>query len=163
MEIPISAKTSRPAVVESILSRNFLLLLTGSFGFYTSMWLILTFLPSYVANLGGSESEIGLVLSAFAFTALLARPIIGRLVDSLGRKGVAVAGCVIFAIAPILYGASSAVPVLIAIRMFHGLGIALFGTAGMTWVADMVPATRRAEAMGLYSNASQVAIAIAAA
>ena len=31
----------------------------------------------------------------------------------------------------------------------------------MTWVADMVPATRRAEAMGLYSNTSQVAIALA--
>jgi MFS family permease len=45
--------------------------------------------------------------------------------------------------------------------MFHGLGISFFGTASMTWIADMSPASRRAEAMGFFGNSSQVAIAIA--
>ena len=49
------------------------------------------------------ESEIGLVLSAFAFTALLSRPIVGRLVDRFGCKAIALAGCVVFAIAPLLF------------------------------------------------------------
>ncbi len=125
------------------------------------MWLIVPVLPSFVLDLHGSETDIGLVLGVFAFTALLSRPFAGRMVDKLGCKVVALAGCLVYAIAPLLYIVSTSVPVLIVVRMFHGLGISFFGTAGTTWVANMVPPTRRAEAMGLYSNASQVAIAIA--
>jgi MFS family permease len=144
-----------------IFSSDFLYLLTGGFSFYTSMWLMMTYIPSYVLNLGGSEADIGLVLSAFAFMALLSRPFVGRMVDVLGRKSVALAGCLVFALAPLLYTVAASAPQLVLIRMFHGLGISFFGTAGTTWVADIVPANRRAEAMGIYSNASQIAIAIA--
>lgn len=125
------------------------------------MWLIVPVLPSFVLDLHGSEADIGLVLGIFAFTALLSRPFAGRMVDQFGCKIVALAGCLVYAIAPLLYIFSTSVPVLLVVRMFHGLGISFFGTAGTTWVANMVPPTRRAEAMGLYSNASQVGIAIA--
>jgi MFS family permease len=137
------------------------LLISGAFSFYISMWLIVPLLPAYVLDLHGSEADIGLVLGVFALTALLARPLAGRLVDTHGCKVVALAGCLVYAIAPFLYIVSTSVPILIIVRMFHGLGISFFGTAGTTWVANMVPPARRAEAMGLYSNASQVGVAIA--
>ena len=85
-----------------IITRNFLFLLAGAFSFYTSMWLVMLMLPAYVLELGGSESQIGLVLSVFASTALLSRPLVGRMVDTLGRRTVALAGCVVFALAPVL-------------------------------------------------------------
>lgn len=160
-ETTIGASLADQPGSNRIITRNFLFLLAGAFSFYVSIWLTMLYLPPYVLALGGSESQIGLVLSAFAFTALLARPTVGRAIDALGPRPVALAGCVIFAIAPTLYAVAPNVPALIAMRMFHGLGIACFGTAGMAWVADIVPATRRAEAMGLYSNTSQVAIALA--
>lgn len=143
-----------------ILTRDFLFLLTGAFSFYASIWIVMLSLPPYVLALGGSEADVGLVLSAFAFTALLSRPAVGRAIDSFGPRPVALVGCFIFASAPVLYPAAPSILALIAIRMYHGLGIACFGTAGMTWVADLAPATRRAEMMGLYSNTSQVAIAL---
>lgn len=118
-------------------------------------------LPNYVIALKGSEADVGLVLGSFAFTALLSRPVVGRLVDTWGRKPVAMTGCFIFAVSPVLYIFASSVPVLIIMRMFHGLGISCFSTAGTTWVADIVPPARRGEAMGLYSNASQIALAFA--
>ncbi len=159
-ETSISIPVAAQPAAGRIFTRSFLFLLVGAFSFYASMWLVALQLPSYTLKLGGSESQVGLVLSAFAFTALLSRPAVGRLVDTLGRRLVAVAGCVVFALAPLLYLMSPTVPALLLARMFHGLGISLFGTAGMTWVADMVPPTRRAEAMGIYSNTSQVAIAL---
>lgn len=125
------------------------------------MWFIMVMLPAYVTQLGGSEADVGLVLSAFAATALLARPLVGRMADQFGRKTVALAGCLIGATAPLLYILTSSVGLLFPVRMYHGLSIALFSTAATVWVADIVPASRRAEAMGLFSNASQVAIALA--
>lgn len=146
---------------DRILSRSFVVLVLGAFSFFMSLWLVVTLLPAYVLEINGSEADIGLVLGIFAFTALLSRPIVGRMVDRFGCKVVALAGCIVFATAPILYTFASSVTTLLLLRMFHGLGIALFGTAGTTWVANLVPPGRRAQAMGVYTNSSQVAIAIA--
>lgn len=146
---------------ERVFTPSFTFLLGGAFAFFTSMWLVTTLMPNYIVELGGSEADVGLVLGVFAFTALLARPIVGRLVDQLGRKIVAIAGLAIYAIAPLLYMFASSIPTILLARMFNGLGIAFFSTAGTTWVADMVPARRRAEAMGVYGSASQIALAVA--
>lgn len=43
-------------------------------------------LPLYVTGpVGSDEAEAGLAFGAFALTALLLRPVVGRLVDRVGR------------------------------------------------------------------------------
>ncbi len=111
-------------------------------------------------EIGGTDADVGLAISAFAITALFVRPLVGRLVDTWGRKRVALLGCVIFSVAPLAYPLAHSVAPLVLTRLFHGLGIACFSTASMTWVADLVPPARRAEAMGYFGNASLVAIAL---
>jgi MFS family permease len=59
------------------------------------MWLIVPFLSSYVLAVGGNAAEAGMVIAVFSLTALLSRPLVGRLVDRFGRKRIALIGCLI--------------------------------------------------------------------
>ena len=158
---PISETAERPSTADRILSPSFVLIVLGAFCFFISMWLIVPFLSSYVLAVGGNAAEAGMVIAVFSLTALLSRPLVGRLVDRFGRKRIALIGCLIYATAPGLYLLATDVRSLVLVRMYNGFGIAFHSTAAMAWVADMVPPHRRAQAMGLFSNSSQVAIAIA--
>ncbi len=153
----MSFKDSRPV----LFTKDLLLLVISSTLFFGSLYLLLNDLPSFVVSLGGGDADIGLATGAFALTGMLTRPLVGWLLDHIGRKPVLVAGNVVFAISPLLYALPRTVPGLIAVRLFHGVGIALFTTAGLTMVTDLVVDSRRGEALGLFQSAQLAAIALA--
>jgi MFS family permease len=49
---------------------------------------------------------------------------------------------------------------MLVLRFFHGIGIAIYTTAGSVFVADLAPPARRGEAMGYYGMAMNLAMAI---
>ncbi|MEW6233501.1 MAG: MFS transporter [Chloroflexota bacterium] len=151
---------SRAVTSDSILSLSFGLLVIANFLFFGSMYLLMATLPVYAAELGGQPAQVGLVIGMFAITAVMARPYAGQLVDRLGRKAMALIGAAIFFAAPLLYNLATTIPMLMAARMFHGIGIACFTTAATTWVADIVPDSRRAQAIGLYGVSSLTAMSL---
>ncbi|MFA5026438.1 MAG: hypothetical protein WC713_01050, partial [Candidatus Methylomirabilota bacterium] len=61
-----------PAV--SLFTRPFLFLSLATTLFYLSFYLLLPVMPLYVASLGGSSAQIGLVIGYFAAMAMLLRP-----------------------------------------------------------------------------------------
>jgi MFS family permease len=72
------------------------------------------------------------------------------------------AGSAIFAAAAIAYPAlGRSISALIAIRLFHGIGMGLGPTAGTVMVADLAPPHRRGEAMGLYGMTGNASLVIA--
>jgi MFS family permease len=72
---------------------------------------VLPVLPRYVTGpLGGGDLEVGVVTGAFAFTAIVGRPIGGRLADRHGRRLVVLVGLAITALAGALYALPSASP-----------------------------------------------------
>jgi MFS family permease len=52
------------------------------------------------------------------------------------------------------------VPLLMAVRVLHGVGWAAFGTAASALAADLAPLSRRGEAMGYFGVGMNVAMAI---
>ena len=84
-------------------------------------------------------------MSAFAVGVLLFRPLVGKKIDSTGRKSVLLAGVAIFAIAPFFYIFVHDIAPLVAVRMFHGLGLAAFGTASITLITDAASTKQRGE------------------
>ena len=50
--------------------------------------LVLPYLPFYAEHFGASPSEVGLLITVFAFCQFLAGPVLGRLSDQMGRKPV---------------------------------------------------------------------------
>ncbi|MFQ6058865.1 MAG: MFS transporter [Anaerolineae bacterium] len=142
---------------------SFFLAMLANLLFFASMHLLLTPLPLYVKEIGGQPSQIGLVMGVFALTAILARPTGGRLVDTWGRKRTLLLGATIFILSPLLYTRSRSVPSLLLSRMFHGLGLSCFTTAYIVLVADLVPPSRRGEAIGVAGISTPISLMMAPA
>ena len=142
-----------------LISRDFLLACASSFLFYGSFYFLLSTLPLYVKGIGGSKSDIGLVMGAFTVTAMLLRPLIGRLSDLRGRRPLMLLGALIFIASSATYNAVHSVPALIGLRLLHGVGMASYNTAAVALVADIAPERRRGEAMGFFGTFANVAMA----
>lgn len=132
----------------------------ANFAAFGSFYFLLATLPVYIIQVGGKETETGLIIGIFATTALLLRPFLGRVADVKGKKITVVLGALILSVSGLLYNEATTVPLLLVLRAFHGIGWAAFGTAASALVADIVPAARRGEAMGYYGMFINLAMAI---
>ena len=143
-----------------LFTRNFLVLCVGTLLFFESMFLLLAVLPVFIVReLGGTETQVGVVVGVFALAAVMIRPTSGWLVERWNRKLGLALGALVYCVGPLLYTTADSVPLMIAYRFFHGLGIALFTTASSVLVADIAPLARRGEAMGYYGMMMNVAMA----
>ena len=78
-------------------------------------------IPVYVAELGGTEVEVGLTMSIVTIVATLVRPFAGTLADRFGRKVFLVWGLIIMAASTIAYAIFPVVGIVLAVRVLHGL------------------------------------------
>lgn len=125
-----------------------------------SMFLLFAILPVFVVQeLHGAKSQVGMIMGAFAVSAVLARPSSGRIVDVWSRKAGLSLGAFIYCIAPALYTQAGSVAMMFGLRFFHGIGIAIYTTAGSVMAADLCPPARRAEGMGYYGMSMNLAMA----
>ena len=144
---------------EKLFTKNFILTSLSTLTIFTSFYFLLVTLPIYILKLGGSESEIGLIIGVFTISAVLLRPFIGRELDRRGRKKILLAGSLVFLLSMLLYNYTTSVTALLLLRVFHGLGWGAATTAGSTLIADIAPPSRRGEAMGVFGMAANVAMA----
>jgi MFS family permease len=150
-----AAAESRPR----LLTGPFVLTCVASFFFFLSFYLLLPTLPLYAQEHGMGESEIGLIIGAFAFTALLVRPGVGRAIDRRGRRGILLLGTAVFLFSSLAYHFTRTVGSLLALRLLHGSGMGLFTTAASAVTTDLAPPERRGEAMGYFGMAANLAMA----
>ncbi|HEY9750597.1 MAG TPA: MFS transporter [Allocoleopsis sp.] len=140
--------------------RNLSVLFATGLLFWCSLASLLPTLPLYVQDIGGSSQQIGIVMGAFAIGLLLSRAWLGNLADNRSRKIVLLIGMGVVAIAPLGYLFIPSIPLLIAIRAFHGISIAAFGTAYSALVVDLSPAQNRGELVGYMSLVNPIGVAI---
>lgn len=127
--------------------------------FFISLSAFLPAMPRYISDIGGNYSQTGIVMSAFAVGVLIFRPLVGRKVDNLGRKIVLIFGILIFVISPVIYMFIKSVNLLIPIRIFHGLGLAAFGTASITLITDAAPLESQGEVLSYTGMVNTIAFA----
>jgi MFS family permease len=84
----------------------------------------------------------------------------GPMSDSWGRKPLLLVGAAMYATAVVLYPRAAVIPGLVAIRLIHGAGLALYTTASNTLVADVAPLRRRGEAVGNYGLSTGLGLVI---
>ncbi len=108
-------------------------------------------LPLYIADLGGSTQQIGIVMGCFAVGLLVARPWLGKAADQKGRKHVLGIGMIAIAIAPLGYALVDTLPLLMLLRVVHGVSLAAFATAYIAYVVDIAPPQQRGEVIGYMS------------
>lgn len=128
--------------------------------FFLSLSSFLPAMPHYITEIGGNYSQTGIVMSAFALGVLVFRPLVGRKIDNLGRKIVLILGVLIFSVSPIIYIFIKSVNLLIPVRIFHGLGLAAFGTASITLIMDAAPTESRGEVLSYTGMVNTIAFAL---
>ncbi|NIV96278.1 MFS transporter [candidate division KSB1 bacterium] len=127
--------------------------------FFVSLAALLPAMPNYINDIGGTNAQIGIVMSAFALGVLVFRPLVGKKADDLGRRAVLIFGAVIFIISPIIYIFIESVNTLIPVRIFHGLGLAAFGTASITLITDAAPIENRGAVISYTGMINTIAFA----
>ncbi len=126
---------------------QFWLLCLSTALFFSSFNMLLPELPSYLKSLGGSE-YIGLHITVFTITALIARPFSGKLTDTIGRIPVMIIGAAVGVLSGLLYPFALTVFGFLVVRFIHGFSTGFKPTATSAYVADIVSSKERGIAMG---------------
>ena len=78
---------------------GFILASLATFTLFVSFSPLLATLPIYAIQMGAGEIEVGLIIGAFATTAVFFRQLTGRETDRRGAKGLMLVGALIFLVA----------------------------------------------------------------
>ena len=108
---------------ESIWSVPFVILLLANFFQSTAAFTANTTIPLYIDSMGATAGIVGIIVGAFAITALLIRPFAGPAFDSFSRKKLLMIAQGVNALSFVLYGLVDTLPAFFAVRLLHGMGI----------------------------------------
>lgn len=147
-------KPSAREDVPRLVTPTFLLVMLSMLAYFTAVGAITPTLPRFVKGpLNGSGLEVGAVIGAFALTAVLLRPMSGRMSDKRGRRLLIIFGGVSVGLSILAYSFSESLPLLIFWRLVTGVGEAFFYVGAASVINDLAPDERRGEALSYFSLA----------
>lgn len=114
----------------------------------------LPLVPRFVeGELGGGKVAVGIAVGIFSLSAVVARPWIGQLGDTRGRRFIIVTGTALTAGTVAAHALAQTLPALLGIRLLMGVTQGAFFVGSATLVNDLAPPERRGEATNLFSVA----------
>ncbi|WP_406096897.1 MFS transporter [Kitasatospora purpeofusca] len=130
---------------------------------YLPFALTIPILPGHVTGrLHGGPAEVGAVISGYAVTALLARPVSGVLMNRLGTRALTIGGTLLTVLATVCYPLAGSITELIGLRMLLGVGMGVMLAAVGVWPVQLVAKDRQGWALGLGGTVNYVAIGLGA-
>ncbi|HCG4536292.1 putative MFS family arabinose efflux permease [Ureibacillus chungkukjangi] len=146
---------------ERLWTRNFIMISLTNFLVTLIFYLLIVVIAGYaVDEFDASTSTAGLVSSIFIVGSLVGRLITGRVITSIGSKRTFQIGLIAFLITTFAYFIAVNLPVLILIRLLHGVAVGIIGTTTGTLIAQIIPPSRRGEGIGYFSMSAVLATAI---
>jgi predicted MFS family arabinose efflux permease len=149
---PTGAESTR----ERLLTPAFIRLTLADVAYFTSTGVAIYTLPLWVTGpVGSDKSGAGLAFGAFAVSALILRPVAGRLADTRGRRPLLVGGALISAVGMLGTAYAESLGLVVVLRLLLGVAEAAFFVASIAALADLAPPNRMGEAtsynsLGLY-------------
>ncbi len=144
-------------------SKGFCLICLANLFLFAGFQMLMPTLPLYVETLGGGRVAVGIVGGIFAISAIIVRPLSGKLLDQGSRKKIFIVGLIICLIAIFGYPWAGGLVVLILLRLIHGAGFGMATTSAGTIASDLIPTKRLGEGMGYYGLTNTFSMAIAPA
>jgi len=149
-------------MTERLWNRNYCKVMTANFALFFAFYVLTPLLPLYLSeHFSATKDVIGLVLSGYTITALIARPFSGFIVDSFPRKLVLMWCFAAFSIFFAGYLAASSLLLFTIVRTLHGAPFGALTVANSTVAVDVLPSSRRTEGIGYYGLSNNLAMALA--
>jgi DHA1 family multidrug resistance protein-like MFS transporter len=120
--------------------------------------LVVPIFPFYIEELGGSGSELGMLVALSALTELLFGPLWGNLSDRVGRRRVLMVGIFGYGVSLLLMGLASKLWMLFAARALSGLLTAATMPSAMAYIGDATSEEERGGGIGWLGSAAGLGI-----
>ena len=152
----MTLSTADVAAGERLLTAAFVRLTLADVAYFTATGVAIYTLPLWVTGpIGSDKSGAGLAFGAFAVSALILRPVAGRLADTRGRRPLLVGGALISAVGMLGTAYADNLVLVVLLRLLLGVAEAAFFVASIAALADLAPPSRMGEAtsynsLGLY-------------
>jgi MFS family permease len=144
-----------------LFTRRFAMLSIAELGYFMAAGISIYALPLFATGpVGANSAGAGLAFGIFALTALVLRPVAGRLCDTIGRLPLLMSGAAIAALGLAVTAHVDTLAGLVVVRLFLGVGEAAFMVAAFAALADLAPAERMGEAVSYNSLSLYAGIAI---
>jgi MFS family permease len=126
-----------------------LVTVTG-FGGFAALFSVV---PLWAAHGGQGAAGTGLVTGVLLMATIATQPFVPALTRRCGQ-GVALCLALVLLGGPsVAFGLSDQLPAVLALSAARGIGFGILTVSGSTVVAELVPASRRGEAIGIYGLA----------
>ena len=155
-DVTLSTAPVGPAARDRLVTPAFIRLAVADLAYFTAAGVAIYALPLWVTGpVGSDKSGAGLAFGAFAVSALILRPVAGRLADTRGRRPLLVGGALISALGMIGTAYADNLVLVVLLRLLLGVAEAAFFVASLAALADLAPPSRIGEAtsynsLGLY-------------
>ncbi|THF84176.1 MFS transporter [Cohnella fermenti] len=119
-----------------------------------------TLVPNFAEHLGATAVLVGMVSSMFAVTALGVRPIVGPATGYFRNNRLLAAAVGVIVLAFICYGLSDSIAMVVAGRLFHGMGMGFLAPLCLSLASEALPGDKIASGIGVFSLGQALATAV---
>ena len=148
------------APLPPLFTRAFVLAAAAHF-FHALSFSLYLHLPGFLHAIGADEMRIGVIVGTMGFTAIAARPLLGRAMDLHGRRIVILVGGFLHVFICVAYlSVRHMGPWVYFVRVVHGLAEAMLFAAMFALAADVVPASRRIQGIALFGVSGMLPMSI---
>ncbi len=141
-------------------NRTLWAMFVATFFIFASFTALSPVLPLHVREMGGSNFDIGIIMSAFTFGVLLFRPATSWLMTGHSRKWTLAFGSILMALASGLYFFSDTIGLLFFTRLLHGTGLAAFTTTSIVLISDVTTPVNRGQVMATVGIANYIGLGV---
>jgi MFS family permease len=117
---------------------------------YIDRWVVASVVEPVKAELGLSDTQMGIIAAAFIVVYTLTSPVFGALGDKRGRPALIALGVAIWSVATGFAGFARGFWTLFAARATVGVGEAAYGTIAPALLADHFPVERRGRTLAVF-------------
>lgn len=139
---------------------TFIILMMISFFQTMGQMMMNVLIPLYVYDIGAPAQIVGMIVGAFAISAILVRPFIGPAFDAFNKKMILIISLLVIAVSTFLYSVATTVTAIFVIRLLHGAGLATSAALAQAMAADALPIQKMNSGISIFGLALAVSQAI---
>ncbi len=143
----------RQGIAQVVGNRAILVASSAEASMFLGVGALVGFLPLYATRVAGlTDAQVGMILGGQLFTAMVGKPLTGRLSDRLGRKPMILAGLLLCALMLPLVPLTRIFGLLMVESILFGLGMAVVTPSTTALVTDLSKAGGYGAALGVFGT-----------